>query len=47
MQRLLCKERGIIHWMLKIKSEDNVSLSKMYGQLNLVPLESKLRLNHL
>ena len=31
--------------MLKIKAEDNVSLSTMYGQLNLAPLESKLRLN--
>ena len=31
--------------MLKIKAEDNVSLSTMYGILNLAPLESKLRLN--
>ena len=33
--------------MLKIKAEENVSLSTMYGQLNLAPLESKLRLNRL
>ena len=33
--------------MLKIKAEDNVSLSTMYGQLDLAPLESKLRLNRL
>ena len=34
-------------WILKIKAEDNVSLPTMYEQLNLAPLESKLRLNHL
>ena len=33
--------------MLKIKAEDNVSLSTMHGQLNVAPLESKLRFNHL
>ena len=33
--------------MLKIKAEDKVSLSTMYGRLNRAPLESKLRLNHL
>ena len=33
--------------MPKIKAEDNVSLSTRYGQLNLAPLESKLRLNRL
>ena len=37
----------MLRWMLKIKAEDNVSLSRMYGQLNLAPLESKLRLNRL
>ena len=31
--------------MLNIKAEDNVSLSTMYGLLNLAPLESKLGLN--
>ena len=36
-------------WMLNIKAEDNVSLSAIYGQLNLAPMEcfAKLRLNHL
>ena len=40
-------ERGsaMFRWMLTIKAEDNVSLSTMYEQLNLAPLESKLRLN--
>ena len=37
VQRLLRNERD----------EDNVSLSTSYGQLNLVPLKSKLRLNYL
>ena len=31
----------------KDKFECNVSLSTMYGQLNLASLESMLRLNHL
>ena len=34
-------------WMLKLKAEDNVTLSTIYGRLNLAPLESKLRLNRL
>ena len=34
----------MLRWMLIIKAEDNVSLSTMYGRLNLAPLESKLRL---
>ena len=37
----------MLRWMLKIKAEDNVSLSTMYGRLNLAPLESKVRLNRL
>ena len=37
----------MLRWMLKIKAEDNVILSIMYGRLNLAPLESKLRLNRL
>ena len=36
-----------LRWMLKIKAEYNVSLSTVYGQLNLASLESKLKLNHL
>ena len=47
MQRLLRNESAILCWMLKIKTEHNVSLPTMYGRLNLAPLESKLRLNHL
>ena len=44
VQCLLCNERAMLCWMLKIKAKDNVSLSTMYGRLNLAPLESKLRL---
>ena len=47
VQRLLRNEQTMLRWMLKIKAEDNLSLSTMYGQLNLAPLESKLRLNRL
>ena len=47
MQRLLRNEQKMLRWMLKIKAEDNVSLSTMYGRLNLAPLESKVRLNRL
>ena len=47
MQRLLRNELKMLRWMLKIKAEDNVSLSTMYGRLNLAPLESKVRLNRL
>ena len=47
VQRLLRNQQAMPSWMLKIKTEENVSLSKMYGRLNLAPLESKLRLNHL
>ena len=47
MQRLWRNEQAMSSWMLKIKTEENVSLSKMYGRLNLEPLESKLRLNYL
>ena len=47
VQRLLHNKRAMFRWVLKIKAEYNVSLSTMYGWLNLVPLESKLRLNHL
>ena len=47
VQRLLRNEQKMLRWMLKIKAEDNVSLSTMYGRLNLAPLESKLRLNRL
>ena len=46
VQRLLRNERAMLRWMLKIKAEDNVSLSTIYEQLNLAPLESKLRLIH-
>ena len=45
MQHLLGNKRAIFCWMLTIKAEDNGSLPTMYGQLNLAPLESKLRLN--
>ena len=47
MQRFLGNERAMLRWMLRIKAEDNMSLSTMYGRLNLAPLESKLRLNRL
>ena len=43
MQRLLRNEGAMLRWMLKIKAEDNVSLSPIYGQLDLALLESKLR----
>ena len=46
MQRLLRNEEAMLRWILKIKA-DNVSLSTMYGRLNLAPLESKLSLNRL
>ena len=39
VQRLLLNEQAILRWILKIKAEDNVSLSTMYGRLNLAPLE--------
>ena len=35
VQRLLRNEQAISSWMLKIKTEENVNLSKMYGRLNL------------
>ena len=47
MQRLLRNERAMLRRVLKIQTEDNVSLSTMYRRLNLAPLESKLRLNRL
>ena len=47
MQRFLSNERAMLLWMLKLKAEDNVTLSTIYGRLNLGPLESKLRLNRL
>ena len=47
MQRLLGNERAMLRWMLKVKIEDNVSLSTMCAKLNLAPLQSKLRLNRL
>ena len=47
VQCLLGSKQAMLCWMLKIKAEDNVSLSTMYGRLNLASLESKLRLNHL
>ena len=43
VQRLLRNEGAMLRWMLKIKAEDNVSLSPIYGQLDLALLESKLR----
>ena len=46
-QLLLRSERAMLRWMLKIKAEDNISLSAMYERLNLAPLESKLRLDRL
>ena len=47
VRRLLCNEGAMLRWVLKIKYEDYVSLSTMYGRLSLEPLESKLRLNRL
>ena len=47
IQRLLRNERAMLRWMLKVKIEDNVSLSTMCAKLNLAPLQSKLRLNRL
>ena len=47
MQRLLSNERAMLRWMLKIKAEGYVSVSTMYGRLNLTPLESNLRLTRL
>ena len=47
MQRLLRNERAMLRWMLKVKIEDNVSLSTMCAKLNLAPLQSNLRLNRL
>ena len=47
MQNLLPNEGAMLRSMLKVKAEDNVNLSTMYGQLNLTPLESNLRLNRL
>ena len=44
VQRFLSNERAMLLWMLKLKAEDNVTLSTIYGRLNLAPLESKLRL---
>ena len=38
VKRLLCNKQTILRWMLKMKAEDNVSLSTMYGQLNFEPL---------
>ena len=46
MQCLFCNEQVMLHWMLNIMWR-LVSLSTMYGWLNLAHLESKLRLNHL
>ena len=42
MQRPLRNERAMLRWMLKVKIEDNVSLSTMCAKLNLAPLQSKL-----
>ena len=47
IQRLLHNERAMVRWMLKVKIEDNVSLSTMCAKLNLASLQSKLRLNRL
>ena len=47
MQPLLYNDQAMLRWMLKIKTEDNVSLSTMYERLKLAPLKLKLRLNHL
>ena len=44
-KKVLCNERAMLRWILKTKAEDNVSLSAMYGHLNLAPLKSNLSLN--
>ena len=45
MQHILHNKRAILCWILKIKVEDNVSLSAMYGPLSLAPVQSTLILN--
>ena len=37
----------MLHWMCKVKAEDDVSLHDMYSRLSLQPLESRLRINRL
>ena len=47
IQRLLRNEQAMLHWMCKVKAEDDVSLHDMYSRLSLQSLESKLRINRL
>ena len=47
IQCLLRNEWAILHWMLRVKAEDDVSLHDMYSRLSLQPLESRLRINRL
>ena len=44
---LLRNEWAMLHWMCKVKAEDDVSLHDMYSRLSLQPLKSRLRINHL
>ena len=45
VQRSFRKVWTMLRWMLKIKAKDNVSLSIMYGRLNVAPfVESKVEL---
>ena len=45
IQHLLRNEQAMLHWMCKVKAEDDVSLHDMYSCLSLQPLESRLRIN--
>ena len=47
IQHLLRNEQAMLHWMCKVKAEDDVSLHDMYSRLSLQPLESRLRINRL
>ena len=44
---MLRNERAMLHWMLKVKAEDDISLHDMYSRLGLQSLESRLRINRL
>ena len=45
IQRLLRNEWAMLRWLFKVKAEDDVSLHDLCSRLNLLSLESRLRIN--
>ena len=41
-QRLLRNERAMLHWMCKVRAEDDLSLHDMYSRLGLQPSECSM-----